>query len=146
VPDPQLHARVAVAEVAQDPRDAHARPLRLHDPEPHGAAQPAAHGVDGLAARRGRRQRGARVGEERAPGIGQPDPAGAALEQRRAELGLQPPQRRRHGGLHDVQPVRRAGDPAFLGGGDERLELPQVHAITIRDGRQREHALNAMVA
>ena len=76
---------------------------------------------------RGRRQRGARLVEQRAARVGQLDAVRRAVEERDAPLALQVADRRRDGGLDDVQAIGGARERALLGDGDEGLEVAQLH-------------------
>jgi hypothetical protein len=60
-------------------------------------------------------------------GGGQPDAALVPVEQRLAELALEPADLRAHRRLSDRQAERRARDLALLGHRDEVGEVPQLH-------------------
>ena len=66
-------------------------------------------------------------GRDRLPGLGRDDAAAGALEELRAELGLEPPDLVRERRLGDVELLRGAGEVAMPG---DRLgvdELAQLH-------------------
>ena len=78
-----------------------------------------------------RRQRGAAVGEQPPPGLGQLDVAGRAHEQLDAELGLELPDRLAERRRGHVQPVGRAREAELLG---DRDEVPQMAQLGHADG------------
>ena len=62
--------------------------------------------------------------------LGQGDAPRRALEQPRAELVLEPRDRRAQGLLGDVQPLGGAGEVQLLRDGDEIAELPELDIHT----------------
>jgi hypothetical protein len=53
------------------------------------------------------------------------------VQQRHAELGLEPPDLLRERRLGDVQPVGGAAEMALLGDGDERAQVSELHRRAI---------------
>ena len=59
------------------------------------------------------------------------DAARRAVQQRHAELGLEPPDLLRERRLGHVQALGGAAEVAFLGDGDERAQVAELHAPAI---------------
>ena len=59
------------------------------------------------------------------------DPAAHAVEQRRAELGLELADRLRHRGLRHVLGFRGPGHAAVVDHREEQAELPQIHRYSL---------------
>ncbi|MEH3054324.1 MAG: hypothetical protein PGN13_10010 [Patulibacter minatonensis] len=150
VGDEHVDARVLAGERRDElGRVGRGRPHRLHDAELHGPAEPGRRIGDGVARRLRGRQRRAGLGEQGPAGVGGARSASRALEELGTQLLLEPADRGRHGGLHDVQTVGRAREALRFGDGDEHLELTQVHApegIADRDSGKHEVALPLMAA
>ena len=72
-------------------------------------------------------ERGTCVRKRGRPGLGEPDGPAGAVEQRLAELALQPPDLRADPGLGDVHPLGCAREVPFVGNGHEVGELMQFH-------------------
>ncbi len=72
------------------------------------------------------RQDGPRLAQQHLADAGERRAAGAALEQRDAELELERPHLLRQRLLGDVEPGGGAREAARLGDGDERAQLPQL--------------------
>ena len=67
------------------------------------------------------------LGADQPPGVGELEPAPGAHEQRDAELGLEVGDLLGDAGAGEVERVRRAGERAVLGGGEEVGQLLQRH-------------------
>jgi len=70
------------------------------------------------------------VREEARAGRQEPHAARRALEERRAELSLEPAYLTRERRLRDVQALRRAADVPFFRHGDEILDLGEAHVAS----------------
>jgi hypothetical protein len=100
---------------------------RPHDADAQAAREQAAQRHDRVAAPLGRRERRAGVREERLARAGQSHTALVTVEERLAQLALEPAQLRADRRLSDRQPRCRACDLAVLGHRDEIGEVPQLH-------------------
>ena len=98
-----------------------------HHPDGDAAADQARQLVGGGADARGAGEGGAREGQHRPPGRGRRDGPGPAVEQRLAELGLEPPHLRADAGLGDVLTRGGAREARLLGHRDDVGELAQLH-------------------
>ncbi|SFR18443.1 hypothetical protein SAMN04488564_104817 [Lentzea waywayandensis] len=123
---PDLHAGVQLVEPRQHRGQVH-HVQALEAADGQRAAQQPLDGGDGVPGRLDTAQRPPGLGQQGASGLGQLDLAGGAQEQRRAELHLQRPDRRRQRGLGDVHPARGPGEVAVLGDRDEVLKLSEFH-------------------
>jgi hypothetical protein len=75
------------------------------------------------------------VRQQRLPRRGEGHAAGAAVEQRDAQLALQPADRLAQRGLRQPQPRGGPSEVQLLGDGDERLQPPDLHDDTLpREG------------
>ena len=101
-----------------------------HGADGEGAAQPRAGLGDRILGRLGSGHRGAGLGQQGLPGVGERDPVPVPVEQHRAEFPLQGLDRAGHPGLDDVQPPRSPGERQFLGDNDELPELVQSRQLT----------------
>jgi hypothetical protein len=127
---PQVHARVGIAEAPQPLGQRRARE-RADERQRHGPGTRAPHRVDRVDPVAQRREQQLGVGQERAARIGEQDAGRDPLEQRRAELRLQqldPAARRR---LRQVQVGGRAGEAAVPGDREEGLHVGELHAISV---------------
>jgi hypothetical protein len=77
--------------------------------------------------------------DEDFPRIGQRDMAAVAVEERASELSFEQADLPADGGLGDVQPLSRAREAAFLGDGQEHLELADVHQAALPAGASIRH-------
>jgi hypothetical protein len=77
--------------------------------------------------------------DEDFPRIGQRDMAAVAVEERASELSFEQADLPADGGLGDVQALSRAREAAFLGDGQEHLELADVHQAALPAGASIRH-------
>ena len=75
----------------------------------------------------GRVEGAARLWQQDAAGVGQPDLARGPLEQLGAKLALQRADGHRQGRLDEVEAPCGPGEVPLLGDGDEVLKVPQFH-------------------
>ena len=100
---------------------------RRHDAHRDAAAQQPGQLVDRGADARRAGERRACERQHRLAGGGERHGAAAAVEQRLAELGLQPPHLRADARLGDVLALGGAREAALLGHRDDVGELPEFH-------------------
>ncbi len=123
---PHAHVRVQAAELG-DEVGAQVVARGRERPDAHGPAAQLAHGEHRLARLLHLLEHRLGVRAQRAARLGQHEPAADAGEQRHAELGLEPPHLFADGRLGEVQRVRGRAEGAAIGGGEEVLELLQIH-------------------
>jgi hypothetical protein len=75
----------------------------------------------------------ARACEQHLAGGRKLDAARRAVQERHAELGLEPPDLLRERRLGDVQALGGAAEVALLGDRDERAEMPELHVRNALD-------------
>ena len=145
--DRDLDSRVFGSECRQHGGEIdRAHPLGLHRAEHDRPAQAAARLVDGVARRLRPGQRGARLGQERAPGVGQLDAVRGAVKQHRPEILLEVAHAGRDRRLDDVQPVGCAGEAALFSDRDEGGELTQLHTRQVIANPDNDQRLFALIA
>ena len=125
-PQPDLDPRMPRAEPGQLGRDVH-HAETLFAADAQRPAQHPAHGGHRVVRRGHAGQRAVRLGEQHPARLSELDPAGAAHEQRRAQLGLQRPDRGGQTRLGDLQQLRGPGEVGLLGDRDEVFQLAQLH-------------------
>jgi hypothetical protein len=99
----------------------------LHHAEPQRPAQASPGAEDRRLGASGRIEGAARLGQQDAAGVGQPDLARGPLEQLGTKLALQRPDGHRQGRLDEVEAPCGPGKVPLLGDGDEVLKVPQFH-------------------
>jgi len=119
-----------MAEPAQ-PRGQAAAGEGAHQRERDRAVPDAAHGVDRVDSILHRGKDGLRVRQEGAAGLREGDAPAEPVEQRRAEFGLQQLDAPAGRGLGQVQDGRSPGEAAAAGDRQERLNVIELHVISI---------------
>jgi len=107
------------------------RPERLHGSDRHPPRADARQLGELGFARVDLRERSARALDEDLPGLGERRPPRGAVDEREADLGLEPADLLRERGLRDVLTLGSAREVALVGERDEVAQLSQLHSESL---------------